>query len=473
MTKNGYTTFELIITIVIISIIATFTVSGVTVYVKNARNKAFIENTNTIMTAAKDSYLTDPDIWVDGQVTLRQLVENDLISLPSKDPYGGEYDYDQTIITSTRVNDVAGVNIVPIYTLDLNSTSFDTYSVLFGVTVVTTKATLGATEPLNFYTTGDIVFLETTETVFDRIAQSFSGNVTDSFQTTDDHDEITVEKSIRNHTTVTTNGGDDDVQINNNLEYYSNLDTGSGNDSINIDGYLRGNSTIDSGDGDDTITIDRNVQTGTIDTGSGNDTVVLEKNIYDSTVNTGDGDDSFSVTTLGKNTTVFLEGGNDSISISNKMYIAILNTGSGSDNISVTKDVFSNSTIITEDGDDTITIGGNINDSTVNAGTGNDKLTVKQIRNTADILMGAGDDIVTINDVVSNFDGTIDLGIGNDRLTVYEERLDRFSKGAFVGGAGYDTLELPDTTLKEWNDGASELFSGFEYIILEDTTIDL
>lgn len=471
MSKQGLSVMELMITIVVMAIIATFSVIGVSAYLQNAKNRSFIENTNAIMKAAKDSYLIDPIIWADEKVTLKELIDNEHISLPSNDAYGGEYSLEETYVTSTRITNVSGENIIPITHLDLNSTAFDSYSILFSLRVVTSKATIGYDEPLSFYTTNDIVLLNHTETIIDRIVQSFDKDVKESFSTSDDHDEINIEKDIRNHTTVSTNGGDDIVNINQNLEYYSTLNTGDGNDSVNIDGLLRGNSNLLTGNGNDSIVINKNVQKGSIDTGSGDDTVVLDKSIYDSTVYLGEGHDSFSVGVLGKNTTVDTGIGNDIIDITNKMYLSILQSGDGNDQITVKNDVYSSSKIESGSGDDSILLQKSLNGSTVNSGSGSDSISLKQIRGNSYIITEDGMDIVMIYDVVTNFSGEVNLGSGDDELTITEERLDRHNKGTYNGGSGTDTLYLPDTTLSEWNNGAKDLFTNFETIVLEDTTL--
>ncbi len=473
MNSKGMTFVELIITIAILAIIATFTVANVGAYLSSAQKNSFISNTNEITKAAKASYLTDPGIWSDDQVTLDELTENDHIVFTDKDPWGGEYDYSKTIITATKVTNEAGSNIEPVFYLDANNTTtFDTYSILFSCTIVTTKATLGFDSPLNFYTTNDIVLIDYTPTVIDRIAQSFTGNVTESFSTSDDPDDITVEKDIRKHTTVTTNGGDDSVTINENLEYYSELDTGSGNDVVQIDGYLRNNSTLSTGDGDDDVTISKNIQLkSTIDTGDGNDTITIDKAIYDSTVKTGNGNDIVDVKTIGKNSDFDLGDGNDTVNVGKNLYLATLESGNGNDTINITKDLHSDGKINTGNGDDTISVGGSVSNGHIDTGDGNDTITSYYLRNDSSISTGDGEDTVIITDIIGNFDGYLNMGNDDDYLTIKDNRLDKIDDCTISGGSGNDTLNLPNTTLKEWNKGAKDIFSGFETIILEDTTI--
>lgn len=433
MTNKGFTLVELLIVVVVMSIIAAFSGVLVNEIVENTRQSSFIVSANTFIDAAEISYLQDEPMWDDNTATLADIIAAGYVSIGPKDPWNGQYDFNASYV------------IVIISQSD--SSTVDKLS--FKIKLISTTATLGYDEELAVYSKDDIVFLDGSSTsLVDKIISIFDRNLKEDLTTDNGDDDISVNGDISSGAVINTLDGDDTITIGDDIKDSSTLDMGAGNDTLILGDDIRDGSSVFMGDGDDTIIMDGEITgSSSIDTGDGNDTIIIKDDIQD-------------------NATVTTGTGNDTVTVDETIYAgAVLDTGTGND-IVTAKIVESDATVDTGDGDDTLTITNRLSDATLLTGDGNDTLTVDYIRNDSTINTGEDNDALYIRNVSSTFDGQVLLGPGNDTLTL-SDGLSR-TVGTFDGGSGYDILYLPNIPLSKWNDYASSLFSNFEKVVLED-----
>lgn len=415
MNNKGVTIVELIIVIAIIAIIASFSTIGISQVLYNVRRDAFAENAEVITQAAKDAHSFQDPLWEDDIATLRELIDNEFIEAIDKDPWGGQYDLDQTFVT---VSTIEGLDYGRQSLTNLSVTVSAASSYIFKTQVVSANATLGYEDLLESWTKEDVILLNVSNgSILTRIQHSFDGDIEDDLSTDNDPDDITVDDDIKDNANVNTSGGDDTLTIGDDIKGSSTVNLGDGNDTLNMDGEITGSSSLDTGDGDDTIVIEDDIQdNSTVTTGSGNDSIRV-------------GDD--------------LQSG------------AVLNTGAG---------------------DDIVVVEDELENGSINTGTGNDTVNIDTIRRTSYIDTGDGNDTVSIRDCSSTFDsGSVQLGSGNDTLTILDNSSSKHlsgTNGSFDGGDGTDILNLPNVTLSLWNSRVSALFSNFETVNLKDSTIN-
>lgn len=412
MNNKGVTMIELLIVIVVLGIISTFSTVAVGRILDNVRKNTFAQNGVIFVDAAKDAYDQNDPLWDDDIATLRELMEFDYISSVPKDPWGGTYNVDETKITVEVVLGNSRSN----GTMMFLATGSSSNTAIFRARIVSSSATIGFVESLEVFTKDDIVLLTTTtQTFYEKITKAFTNDINDNVLTDNGDDDIDVDDDIKGDANVNTSGGNDTINVGDDIKEDASVNTGDGDDILNIDGEVRDNATVSTGSGNDTVTIDDDIQNDSrVDTGDGDDTVYV-------------GDD--------------LQSG------------AVLNTGSGND---------------------TITVDDELDNGTIEAGDGNDTVILDTIRSTSTLNTGDGNDVVTIDNCSSSFRGTVSLGAGNDSLTIIDdyssENLSGTS-GTFDGGSGADTLYLPNISTSLWNRTTSDLFSGFETIVLSDGTL--
>ena len=441
MNNKGVTLVELLIVIVVMGIVASFSVVGVDAIISNFRQGAFVENANTIIASSENAFLMDDEIWDDGVTTLRELVDKEYVKI-SKDPWGGEYDLDESYVT---IEEVVVSNDMFLSNINMMRTE-----TVFKGRIVSENATIGYTEALSTFDKDDIYMLDNSkETIINRVKESITGGVWGSVLKDNEHDEIDTDNSMFGNSLIDTAGGHDNVNVGGSLWGNSNLvtgdgndniyikgeimtgggvNTGSGNDTIKVDHTIKGNSKVETGEGDDTVDASDIYGNGSIDTGTGNDTINIDRDIMTGgEVVTGEGDDTVNAgSTIKGNTTVDTGAGNDTVNAAN---------------------IFGSGKVVTGEGNDNVTVPGTMDSN-------------------ASIDTGTGADNVDINRWISY--GTVDTGSGNDVVTITTFG----GHGTVNGGSGTDTLNLSNYTISDWNNWLSDNFSGFETVNLKDGVVN-
>lgn len=297
MNQKGVTIVELLIVIVIMSIVASFTMVTVDSIVRNAKADSFVNSADAMINAASLAYDSGESIWNDNTVTLQELINTGYIDIDENDPWDENYNTTESYVT----NDGS-----------------------FKVTLISGYASIGYSDPLETYDTSDIIYATGNGgTVIDGIIENLTGVVTSSITGDNKNDSITVDGETRS-ANINTYGGDDEVTVNGDIRANTSVNTGEGDDTITITNRTRGNSTVDSGEGDDVVTITEMKYRTTLYTRGGNDTVTvgnLSTNFVGS-ISLGADDDSL---TLGatyerlapKSITIDGGSGNDTLILSN------------------------------------------------------------------------------------------------------------------------------------------------------------
>lgn len=441
MNNKGVSITELLIVIIVMSIVASFTVIGVSEIVDNTRQNGFVAIAETFVDSAQTAYNSGASIWDDDVVTLRELVDNNYLENVDKDPWGGEYDLDGSFVSIEQVSlEVYSDESTIVLSRTINpSVIMATRTVnVYKVKLISSVAIIGYEEALEEFTTSDIHFTDGSGgSLFDAIVEAFTGNLDENLTTDNGDDEINVSVDIKDNAVVETLGGNDTVNIGDDIQGGGHLDTGDGNDTVNVSSDIKDNSSVDTGSGDDVINVSGEIKdSAVVDTGEGNDTI----NISDD---------------LQSNST--------------------LSTGEGDDTVTIGDDLQSGSVLDTGTGNDSVTVGDDLDDATLITGLGDDIMNINTIRDASTIDAGGDNDTLTITHVSSRFDGSVNMGAGNDTITIYDDSSSKDlsgTDGTFNGGSGTDTLNLPNVSLSQWNSYVSSLFSNFEVINLSDTTIN-
>ena len=415
--QRGVTLIELLVVIVVLGIIAAFSTIGISSLLSNQRKNSLVAETSIVLDAARISYTSSPAIWADNKATYQELIDEEYIQGLDTDPWGGTYDLEQSFVELVDLNVFNPERSVSVRTL--NSTRKGVGgSLILRVTVVTSKATIGADGALDIFDKADVVLLDPSDEGFiNRIVNNITGSVNKDLTGSNQADEYNISSGIKGRAVIDTQGGDDLISLVNDMKSRAVVNMGNGNDQFVVDGEVKGRSQLNMGDGNDTVTIDEDLRDrARVDTGAGNDTVTIRDRLIGS---------------------------------------AVLDTGSGDDTVNANT----------------------MSNGTIQAGSGNDSVTINAMSKRANISMGDGDDSLTINDVAKNTRASIDLGAGNDTLRITDNQGNYHSlqrdRSTYNGGTGTDTLILPDVSEAEWNSYASSLFSGFETIILSDKTLNL
>jgi prepilin-type N-terminal cleavage/methylation domain-containing protein len=411
MNNKGMTLVELLIVIVVVSILAGFGAVAVSEILTNTREKSFVANLEIIVDASITAHSSGSDIWDDDIATLRELTDSKFIESLGKDPWGGEYDLDETFVT---IEEILVYDDTTIY---LSNNYMMATETIFKGKIVSSTAIIGYDEELEAFDKSDIVYLDNSNaSLIDRIVEVFNGDADEDLTTDNGHDDINVNDDIQDSANIETLGGDDTITIGDDIKGNSSVNTGDGNDTINMDGEVTGSSSVETGDGDDTINIQDDIQDNSVvTTGNGNDSVYI-------------GDD--------------LQNG------------ALLDTGNGND---------------------TVEVDGDFDKGNLNTGDGDDDIDINKTKNTSNMNTGNGNDTVYLYDVSSTFKGSINLGADDDTLTIIDSRSSKNlsgTSGTFDGGSGNDTLNLPNVTIALWNSRVSSLFTNFETVNLKDGVVN-
>ena len=235
----------------------------------------------------------------------------------------------------------------------------------------------------------------------------------------DEGNEINIEGTVKNNSSVYGGAGVDTVNINGTVENSSTINTRSGDDKVNINaGAEIKNSNIDMGAGDDTL----NIKGGTfnnvgIDLGSGNNTVTIEGSF-------GDTDDNSLHNTYITN----WQSGNDTVTIKSGATVKNADIGvhNGEDVITLEKGAtLEHSWVVMGDDNDTLNINGTVTrGSHINLDYGEDTLNVGEGAKISDSNIQTDDsgngykDTVNIaNKVTLENSADIQAGGGNDEIT--------------------------------------------------------
>lgn len=384
MNNRAVTLVELLIAIVVMGIIAAFSIVSVNEIISNTKESAFVVNADQLIESARNAYYQAESLWDDDVATLQELVDFGYIEISTNDPWSGTYDLNGSYVEAVDVVVFTNTFYLSVYA---NSFSSD---VIFRVKLVSTTAVIGYDAALEEFTTSDIVFLNGEESIIDRIVQMFNNDLTNNLTTDDNPDEITVDGSIKSSTTVSTLGGDD---------------------IVNVDGSVTNKSTLNTGDGDDTVVIDKNISTNsTVNTGAGDDNVTVNAKILGSSkLYTKEGDDIVTVNGNFLRATIDTGDGNDTITLNNIGYKGIVKTGSGDDNL------------------------------TINS--------VAYTYNNGSVNMGDGDDILTINDTLTGAKSKYYGGEGTDTLYLPRITVAQWNSSKSKLFSGFETVVLSNGTV--------------------------
>ena len=424
MSNKGVTLVELLIIIVVLALVSSFSVIGVSSVLENFRQKGFVQDARVILIAAENAYFQNDDIWDDNKATLGELIDAGYISI-NQDPWGGEYDLEESYVVTEKI--MVGNSKV----ISLSTTP--TSKIQLKVKIVSENAIIGYFENLADFSKSDIHMLDgNNESLITRVKESITGSLWSTVLKDDNHDEIETDNNMYGNSLIDAQGGDDYVLIGGSMYGSSNIDSGDGNDIVTISGEVVTNGSIKTGDGNDTVNVSKTFKGNSkIDSGDGDDTITVGWSIYGS---------------------------------------ASIDAGSGNNTVDVLGEVSTNGEIKTGNGQDIINIASNLkSNSTVDTGDGNDAVNVQNVFGNGSIFTGAGNDIVTITSTIDS-SGTIDLGSGNDTL-VLSVRITTNSN-VVQGGSGNDTLVLSFYSVSDWNSWLKNYFHGFETIQLKDGTIN-
>lgn len=489
MSNKGVTLVELLITVVVMGIIAAFSTVAVSSIIENTREKAFVANGKTFIESARLALYDGHPIWNDDIVTLQELLDAEFIEITTNDPWGRPYDTENTVVTYDEVNANEGGIFINRITLDSQNT-YAGMNVIFKLRVVSETATIGMDTPLNDFTKDDIVYLNTSNNIIQRVLKTLKNNATEDITTDDNNDEVRIEKHLDRGASISTNGGDDLVHIGKDVKNQSTIDLGAGNDTFILEGKFKNDSQLLAGDGNDSITIDDVFKGSNLDLGNGEDDLTIDDDVRrDVLIDTGAGDDEISITDVLYESTILTESGNDTIvvgkvirseinmgidddtiSIDNHVNNSTISLGEGNDSIVIKDDFENNSELDAGDGNNYITIKDDLDRSLILTGSGNDRVSIETIKRASSISTGSGNDTITIDYISTSFNGSVDLGANDDFLTIYNSQY-RNNNTSITGGTGYDVLYLPNMTYDDWQKHTDDAFIGFEEIILANKTL--
>jgi prepilin-type N-terminal cleavage/methylation domain-containing protein len=487
MNDKGITLVELLITIVVMGIISAFSVVAISEIIDNTRQKAFVANGQTFMDVAKTAYISDAPIWDDDIVTLQELEDSGFVQNVDNDPWGRPYDKENTVITIEEVT--VGGQFVGRITLD-SSNLYAGKNVIFKGTFISQTATIGYENPMSEFTKDDIVYVNESNNIVERIIKTFDKNATEDITTDDNNDEVRIEKHLDKGASISTNGGDDLVHIGKDVKNQSTIDLGAGNDTFILEGTFKDDSQLRAGDGNDSITIEDVFRGSNLDLGEGEDDLTIDDDVRrDVIIDTGAGNDEVSIADVLYKSMILTASGNDTIvvgkvirsdinmgvdndviNVTNHVNKTTISLGDGNDTITIGDDLENESVLDTGDGNNLVTILDDLDKSSVQMGNGNDVLSIETVKRDSNISTGDGNDAVTIDFIATSFRGLIHLGPDDDSITIYNSRYNN-NNTTIAGGSGYDVLYLPNMTYDEWQKKAHEAFTGFEEIVLLDKTI--
>lgn len=261
---------ELLIVIVIIGIISTFSMIAVSTIIKNVKENAFVNTAKAMLTSAKNAYSQSDPLFDDNIATLQELIDNGYIEISENDPWGEPYDTTNSYVTIDSV---------------------------YKVKVISPTATIGYDSPLDVISKSDVIYQNGYGgSIIDGVIETVSGNVTTTMNGSDDNDSITIDSNLQSNGAINTFDGDDIVVVDGDVRVNAAINTGAGNDSITFD-RLRGNASVVAGDGNDTLVIREIRYNTTINMGAGNDEATISSitSNYKGSISMGAGDDTLTI----------------------------------------------------------------------------------------------------------------------------------------------------------------------------------
>lgn len=294
MKNKGLTLVELLIVIIILGIVASFTTVTVSRVLANTKENSFINTAKTMISTASTAYDQDDDLWNDNIATLQELIDNDYIVMSPTDPWGGAYDTTNSFVTVDAVLKTLDDEIFLSTVMDIGTNE------VFKVKLISSYATIGYDAPLSDFDNDHVIYLISDTGFVNGIIENITGNLTGSISGDEDNDSVTIENDAGRSSSINTFDGDDSITVNGDVIGNATVNAGAGDDSIDV-GRLRGRAVIDGGAGNDTITIDEIRYYTTIRAGAGADTVNVSSvtNNYKGSINMGSGDDILNLSDSG------------------------------------------------------------------------------------------------------------------------------------------------------------------------------
>jgi len=244
MKNAGVTLIELLIVIVVMGIIAAFSVPAVGKIIENMKEESFLNTANVMIVAAKNAYNQDDPLWDQDIVTMRELIENGYLEVSENDPWGQPYLIDDSFV---QVEEIIAYRDEEIF---LSLSNFYSFNFIFKVTLVSETATIGLDVPLTEFDDSDVIYINDGDSIVSGIIEFITGQVNSSVTGDNNNDEITTDDRIGKGGSINTFGGDDIISADGGMSNNAIIDSGTGNDTITLEGPMKGAATIDSGDGD-------------------------------------------------------------------------------------------------------------------------------------------------------------------------------------------------------------------------------
>jgi prepilin-type N-terminal cleavage/methylation domain-containing protein len=317
MNNDGVTLVELLVVIVVMGIIASFSLVTVGNIIENAKEDSFLNTANMMVASAKNAFVSNDSLWDDDTATMQELIENEYLEVSDDDPWGQPYDKENSFVTKEElITDNGSGSIVRL------SNGF-----LFKVRLISPTASIGLDVALSIFDESDVLYIDNDGPFINGIIESITGQLKSAIAGDNDNDQITTDDKIGKNGSISTFGGDDVILVGGEISNNAAIDSGSGDDSITLEGPMKGKATIDTGEGDDTLVLPEVRYLTEVDTGSGDDTVTIGSVTanFQRFVDLGSGNDVLTINASGatlddiRNRSVhFLGGeGNDVLNLAN------------------------------------------------------------------------------------------------------------------------------------------------------------
>jgi prepilin-type N-terminal cleavage/methylation domain-containing protein len=292
MKNEGVTLIELLVVIIVISIIASFSLVSVGNIIENAKEDSFLNTANTMIDSSKNAFMLNDSLWDDDKATMQELIDNDYLEVSEKDPWGRDYDKENSYVLIEEVVTDRGTG----GGLLRLSNGF-----LFKVRLISPTATIGFDIPLSIFDETDVLYIDNDGPFINGIIESITGELKSAIAGDNDNDQITTDSKIGKNGSISTFGGDDIIVVGGEISNNAVVDSGSGNDSITLEGPMKGKATVNSGEGDDTLILPEVRYLTEVDAGSGDDSVTIDSvtSNFQRTVDMGSGDDILTINAEG------------------------------------------------------------------------------------------------------------------------------------------------------------------------------
>ena len=291
LNQKGVTLTELMIVIVVMGIIAAFSITAVNTIVTNTKEDSFLNTASVMITAAATANSQNGPLWSDNQATLGELIAENYMQVSTNDPWGKPYLLDESYVT------IDSILFIPDGDFYLSTRSAGE-GLVYKIKLVSETATIGYDEELPEFDNSHVVYATGEDNnFFNGLLENITGNTNSSITGTNDNDSITIEGDANTRTNITTFDGDDTVLIGNDMRGKASVDTGAGDDTVTLERWLRGNSTIDTGSGNDIINILEIRYRTKNYAGVGNDTVTIGSVLgnFTGSVHLDSGDDTMTI----------------------------------------------------------------------------------------------------------------------------------------------------------------------------------